>query len=506
MNLRKIALSALCGLAVCMTACEPEPGIPPRVDPPPPPPPPPPVVNDLGFEPHEEGQPFDTYKGLVMTGYQGWFGGPNDTDGFGGERWYHYREGGTFKPGVLQNSIDFWPDMSEYTQKYTPGDPGFTTGDTPSEHFVLPNGEPAQVFSSYDESTVMLHFKWMKDYGIDGAFMQRFVGETVNNPNHARHFNKVLENAMKASNTHQRAICVMYDLGGFEPRSRNNVAAVLADTQGILDKYNLKDRNQQKFYLHHNGKPLIVLWGVGFNDNRPYTLNDIEELMNGLKEKGFSIMLGVPTYWRTRTNDTVSDAKLHDLIKAADVIMPWFVGRFGDNNYAPTFTQIVKDDIAWCERNEVDYAPLCYPGSSDRNMHPNNGINPRNGGNFFWKQMHHCIDSGAKMLYIAMFDEIDEGTAIFKCLNQSDVPSNVASTDYWVSHYANGSYRKTATEQTGPNGGSELRWCRKASEMDITFVGIEDNLKTDHYLWLTGQARAMLRGDIPMTSSQPARN
>ncbi len=496
----------MCGLAACMTACGPdEPPIPPPV---PPPPPPPPVVNDLGFEPHEEGQPFDTYKGLVMTGYQGWFGAPGDGSQWAtpmskNTSWYHYRENEGFKPGVLQNSIDFWPDMSEYTKQYTPG--GVDDGGR-SEAFILPNGEKATVFSSYDESTVMLHFKWMKDYSIDGAFMQRFVGEVVNNSDGKEHFNKVLDHAMKASNQHQRAICVMYDLGGYEPRSRNNTAAVLADTQEILDKYNLKDRNQQKFYLHHNGKPLIVLWGVGFNDNRPYTLDDIEELMNGLKEKGFSIMLGVPTHWRLRGDDTVKEAKLHELIKAADVIMPWFVGRFGENNYSPTFANIVKDDVKWCETNGVDYAPLCYPGSSDRNMHPNNGVNPRNGGSFFWKQVYNCVDVGAKMLYIAMFDEIDEGTAIFKCLNQSDVPSNVASEDYWVSHYENGGYRKTTTEQTGPYNGSALRWSRKASEMDITFIGIEDNLKTDHYLWLTGQARAMLRGDIPMTSTQPTRN
>ncbi len=299
MNFRQIVLFAACALAVGLVACGPKDiEIPPPVPPPPPPPPPGEIYNELDFEPHKEGEPFDSYKGLVMAGYQGWFGGPKVSDnvGFGNEQWYHYREGGTFKPGVLQNSIDFWPDMREYTQKYTPGVDGQTGGDTPSGQFVLPNGQPAQVYSAYDESTVMLHFKWMKDYGIDGVFMQRFVGETVNNPTHVRHFDKVLENAMKASNEYQRAICVMYDLGGFMDGANKGISDVLADTQSILDKFQLNDRTKQKFYLHHNDKPLIVLWGVGFNDNRPYSLDDIEALMNGLKQKGFSIMLGVPTY------------------------------------------------------------------------------------------------------------------------------------------------------------------------------------------------------------------
>ncbi len=72
----------------------------------------------------------------------------------------------------------------------------------------------------------------------------------------------------------------------------------------------------------------------------------------------------------------------------------------------------------------------------------------------------------AKMLYVAMFDEIDEGTAIFKCLRKSEVPLN-------------GSGR---------------------------FQGIEDNLPSDHYLWLTGQASKMLKRKIPFTDQLPERS
>ena len=42
---------------------------------------------------------------------------------------------------------------------------------------------------------------------------------------------------------------------------------------------------------------------------------------------------------------------------------------------------------------------------------------PRCGGRFFWSQIVAAKRAGAEMLYVAMFDEVDEGTAIFKCTN-----------------------------------------------------------------------------------------
>lgn len=111
--------------------------------------------------------------------------------------------------------------------------------------------EKLLVYSAYDESSVLLHFKWMKEYGLDGVFMQRFVGEVINNPDGKDHFDKVLESAMKGSNTYQRAICVMYDLGGFMSDNSRNTNAVLADAQSIMDKFQLLNRNaKQKYYLY----------------------------------------------------------------------------------------------------------------------------------------------------------------------------------------------------------------------------------------------------------------
>ena len=216
---------------------------------------------------------YPSYKGLVMAGYQGWFNAPGDSAGRG---WYHYQHRGVFAPGSCE--IDFWPDVTEYKKAYV----------TP---FKYADGTPAQVFSSNDESTVDLHFKWMKKYGIDGVFMQRFVAE-IKGAGGKRHFNKVLQSAMKAATKYDRAICIMYDLSGMRPGDEQ---LVLKDIDELDASYDLLKGKKVPTYLHHNNKPLVVIWGVGFNDRRAYGLKESETILKSLKDKGYSVMLGVPT-------------------------------------------------------------------------------------------------------------------------------------------------------------------------------------------------------------------
>jgi hypothetical protein len=67
--------------------------------------------------------------------------------------------------------------------------------------------------------------------------------------------------------------------------------------------------------------------------------------------------------------------------------------------------------------------PVIFPGFSWYNMRkgtsPSNMI-PRLGGQFLWSQFTEAKRIGASMVYVAMFDEMDEATAIFKTTN--DVP------------------------------------------------------------------------------------
>src|SRR4051812_17520281 len=105
----------------------------------------------------------NTLSGKVMAGYQGWFTAAGD----GAEMdWHHYTRRGQFRPGVC--NIELWPDVSELadTEKFA----------TPFRHA---EGSTAYVFSSHVRPTVLRHFRWMQEYGIDGVFLQRFVVETL---------------------------------------------------------------------------------------------------------------------------------------------------------------------------------------------------------------------------------------------------------------------------------------------------------------------------------------
>ena len=400
---------------------------------------------------------FPTYEGRVMCGYQGWFRAQGDGSGAG---WSHYSEHGRLTAATLHP--DFWPDVSEYEKTY----PTSLTNQ---------DGSVVRVFSSVDQSTTDLHFKWMQQYGIDGVFVQRFFSG-LRTAGQRKKGRVVLENAIRSSQKFGRAIAVMYDLSGLKNEGED-CSVIIQDWRELVDELKITSQPTNN-YLYHRGKPLVVIWGLGFPD-RGYNIRDIgiEKVITFLKHDpaygGCSVMLGVPTYFRELKVDTSPDPYLHTLIASADIVMPWMVQRFTPlvQFFDRTrYEEQVKADIAWCAARQVDYVPCVSPGFSWYNMHdhgqgdnamlyPLNQI-PRQKGRFYWDQISEAVDARAKMLYVAMFDEMDEGTAIFKCSNH-------------------------------PPAGVQL----------CTLEGVP----TDYYLWLTGQAGKMLRREIPFTAALPGR-
>ena len=383
--------------------------------------------------------------GMVLCGYQGWFRAPGDGSDIG---WFHYSPDGKFGPDSTH--IDMWPDMTELG---------------PDERFATPlrhaDGSVAEVFSPVKAPTVRRHFKWMREYGIDGAFVQRFAS-TARDPRHRASMNIVIGHCKASAAAEGRRWALMYDLSGLRAADYHTVSE---------DWERLKEEGlwseQDPAHLNYRGKPLVALWGLGFND-RPPCLPEWERLVRFFKGKGCSVMLGVPCYWRSLDRDTIADPKLHGIMAMADIISPWTVGRFGTpQDAADRVDKLLKPDLAWCRERNLGYLPVAFPGFSWHNLQKSRKQEakleaiPRLGGKFLWSQAIAARKAGCRALYIAMFDEIDEGTAIFK------------------------------TSQDPPVG-------------DVPFVA-DKRIPPDHFLWLTGEVGKMLRGERPASDDMPAR-
>ena len=358
------------------------------------------------------GAPIDpsTLDGKIMAGYQGWFRTPGDGFDMG---FTHYAIQGKFEPGF--SAVEMWADVSELDD-----DEKFAT---PFKHA---DGSVAHVFSSCSPKTVMRHFKWMEECGLDGVFLQRFVG-TTKNAKHRVALQQVMANVRAGAEKHSRAWAMMYDLSGGS--DTDIPGSVVADWKRLVDEDKIR---ADRMYLRHKGKPVVSVWGIGFNDRRRYTLAQCLELITFLKDDpvygGNTVMIGVPTYWRTLNRDTMEDPLLHEIAKKADIVSPWAVGRFNNLRDVQNYTQeVAPKDLAWCREHGRDFLPVVYPGFSwfnlmkGRNTEAKLDAIPRLKGEFLKAQLNGHIGYGATMIYQAMFDEIDEGTAIFKVTNTPPV-------------------------------------------------------------------------------------
>jgi hypothetical protein len=393
--------------------------------------------------PSARGADPSTLTGKVMTGYQGWFNCEGDGAGLGWTHWARNRSR-TFGPGNV--TVDLWPDVSEYDD-----DELYTTA------FTHEDGTPARTFSSHNRKTVVRHFKWMAEYGIDGAFVQRFT-HSLHDETVRYHKDKVLSSAREGANRYGRTYTVMYDLTGTPDEK---IITVFDDWRMLRDEMHI---TEDPAYQHHKGRPLMAIWGVGFNNEikRRAGLEPCRELIRKFKADQCSVMLGVPTGWRRQDRDALVHPELHEVLLMADVLSPWSVGRFRDLPGVQRHAELYwGPDVLWARKHDIDYMPVVFPGFSWHNLKAAElGSIPRLRGRFLWSQVVANAKAGADMLYIAMFDEVDEGTAIFKCSNNPPT-----------------------------SGGSKF----------LTLEGCP----SDFYLRLAGQAGKLLRGEIPQTREIP---
>ncbi len=383
------------------------------------------------------GSPQGDVVGKVTVGYQGWFSCAGDGAPIGG--WWHYSGGATPTPIALSNSIHCWPDVRQFSKVYQTGFTNFG------------NGQPATLFSSYDQQTVDTQYRWMAENGIDTAALQRFnpysgSGFTIGGEGPTR--DDMAVKVMNAAQTYGVKFYIMYDVSGWT--SNAMPAQIKYDWTNVMVQ--LKITNSP-MYAMQNGKPVVCIWGLGMNDaNHPWTPDVCLDVVSWFKSQGCYVIGGVRRDWRT------VDATYLPLYNAMNMISPWLIGAIGNISGADSiYNNFMLGDQAYCNANGLDYQPCILPGDTGQRVH----------GNLMWEMFYNAKKAGVQGLYISMYDEFNEG-------NQISCTAENASM--------------------APVGSSSLYF---TLDQDGTACS------SDYYLRLTGDGGRMVKGGIALTSVRP---
>ncbi|MDX6352178.1 MAG: hypothetical protein QOF84_6968 [Streptomyces sp.] len=368
--------------------------------------------------------------GKVSVGYQGWFACTGDSAPI--NCWWHWSPNAQQSPSPSNTGIKSWPDVREYTTTYK------------TAYANLGNGQSPSLFSSYDQQTVDTHFSWMQENNIDTAALQRFNPVGGEGPTRDAMATKV----RSAAESHDRKYYIMYDVSGWT----NMQSEIKTDWTNKMSAHTASSA-----YAKQNGKPVVCIWGFGFNDsNHNFSAEASLDVVNWFKNQGCYVIGGVPTWWRTGTGD--SRTGFSDVYHAFNMLSPWLVGRIGNISDADNFyTNATVPDVADCASHGIDYQPCVLPGDLQ--------VGQRVHGDFMWRQFYNMVRAGVQGIYISMFDEYNEGNQI----------------------------AKTAESQS---------WVPTDSKM-LTLDEDGTACSSDYYLRLTGDGGKMLKGQIALTATRP---
>ena len=318
-----------------------------------------------------------TLVGKVMTGYQGWFRTPNDP--YGGS-WNHW---GNVYDGTF--SVDMWPDVSHY--------PAHTLEN--AADVKLKSGKQAQLFSSAWPEIADTHFRWMREHSIDGAFLQRFVSDNFYSISGKPEW--VLANARASARKEGRIWAIEYDVSGCPDGKLLDI--LRTDWKWLVDEFKLLDDPN---YAMEGGKPVVFIWGMPFADRgiSPKTANAVVDFFrNDPKYGGNYVIGGIPGNWREMAPEW------QEHITGYHCVLSWMSQRYAE-------------DIADFRKLGLPYYAHVKPGFSWANMkHLPTGddtlaYSPHLGGKYYWDQMARSAEAGSERMFVGMFDEYDEGTAI----------------------------------------------------------------------------------------------
>ena len=223
-------------------------------------------------------------------------------------------------------------------------------------------------------------------------------------------------------------------------------------------------------YLRHNGVPVVNVWDFIHDSRRPIDAKQINSFIDYFHAPGkyrAFLVSGGNWNWHKYPPDW------QDCVKKFDAYIPWNIGHSRKNA-----KEELEADTAWWEKdkeyfegNGALWIPTIYPGFSWNHLKKitdpaQTSTRPRRAGQFFWGQWVALKKLKVNTVFIAMFDEIDEGTAIDK--NTNDPPALY-------------------------NG----------KPLGIMPFQTYDGMPSDWYLRLTQAGRRMLRGEIEAKPEMP---
>ena len=372
-----------------------------------------------------------TLSGKVLAGYQGWFRCPNDPVDKG---WNHWGRTAYAPMNSTQVTVDMWPYLNDYSADRV----------YPADEMVYENGRPAYLFSSADKETVLRHFRWMRKYNIDGVYLQRFVNKAHSGYYGADEF--VLNNVREAAAREGRVWALEYDISSlyFED---NPFEVITNDWVWLTETLDILNDPR---YLHEDGKPVLFIWGFSV-PLREFTLEEANQIVDYFAEQNLYLIGGVSATWEEKTD-------WYGHYQRYDQLLGWMERSSSD---------LIRQK-ALLESWGMKILPHAWPGFSWCNvkmLSPGTSYTQRACGQFYWDRLTNAVACGADQIFLGMFDEYDEGTAIMPM-----------SEDHPAPHTEWGQYID--------NDGDDPFW----------------------YLQLSGAAREMLQGRRALSATLPTAN
>ena len=409
--------------------------------------------------PHLGGSSYSEFIGKSVAGYQAWFDTGGRTD-----FWVHWSN------NAIESDGTRWPRRYNHTFEIYPDVTLYEDADLAQTGFAdFGNGEPARLFTSRSAGVINKHFELMQQAGMDGVAVQRFLGASLRSITSSESATPLL--IRRAAEQTGRIFYICYDI------TSNGLENSWADIIRFDWVYNIEQNyrlTESPAYATVNGKPVVQVWGTGFTDNHPGTANETIALIEFLRSRGCYVIGGVPTYWRENRNDAkgpsqpdpANQESFEQVYLHYDMVSPWMVGRFSNDQEYQYFRQLLTQDVTYCQSKNIDYMPVVFAGFGWATWNPGQ-LNqaPRRAGEFLWRQANTARQAGLKNLYFAMLDEYDEGTALLP-----------AATDWTM--LPTDAYFLTAS--------ADGIW-----------------LSSDFYVRLAGEATRLLKGQSQPTDSVP---